>query len=143
VPVLAAGLSLGLSPDNFNEAAGRSQGWMWRLVQVAPSVHERSLLLFVLAPVGTLSLLYFYLQARDQGDCRRVSVLYLGLFLWLLAQVSNPFGYQRYYEVFLLTCLAVLAARYRDCWTRVSRLGPVALSVFTLFLSNLRFLELI
>jgi hypothetical protein len=144
-PVLAAGFLLGLLPDDFNEAAGRSQGLMWRFVQLAPSLHERSLLLLVLAPVGALGLLYFYLQARDQGDCPRVSLLYLALFLWLLAQVSNPLGYQRYYEVFLLTYLAVLAARYGE-WDRFPRwgwLGPVALSVVSLVLSHLRFLELI
>ena len=88
-PVLAVGLLLGLFPDNFNEAAGRSQGLMWRFVQLAPSTHERSLLLLVLAPVGALSLLYFYLRARDQGDCHRVSLLYLGLFLWLLAMSAT------------------------------------------------------
>src|SRR5262249_44770224 len=106
---------------------------------------ERSLLLLVLAPVGALSLLYFYLRAREQGDGWRVSVFYLGLFLWLLANISNPFGYQRYYEVFLLTCLAVLAARYRD-WDHFPRwgwLGPVALSLFSLVLSQLRFFQFI
>jgi hypothetical protein len=95
--------------------------------------------------VGALSLLYFYLRARGQGDCHRVSLLYLGLFLWLLANIRNPFGYQRYYEVFLLTCLAVLAARYGE-WGRLPRwgwLGPVALSVFSLVVSHLRFLQLI
>src|SRR5262249_40016687 len=41
VPVLAAGLLLGLVPDSFNEEAGRSQGLVWRLVQAAPAVRER------------------------------------------------------------------------------------------------------
>jgi hypothetical protein len=144
-PVLAAGLVLSLFLDDFNEDAEHCQGWMWRLVQLAPSLHERSLLLLILAPVGALSLLHFYLRARDQGDCQRVSLLYLGLFLWLLAQISNPCGFQRYYEVFLLTCLSVLAARY-GAWDRVPHwgcIGLVALSVFILLMSHLRFLELI
>jgi hypothetical protein len=141
----ATGLLLGLVPDSFNDAAGRSQGLLWRFVQLAPAVRERSLLLLVLAPVGALTLAYFYLKAREQGDGRGVGLLYLGLFVWLLAQVSNPFGYQRYYEVFLLTCLAVLAARYGR-WGGVARwgwLGPAAAALFTLTLSHLRFLELI
>jgi hypothetical protein len=100
VPVLVAGLLLGLFPEDFNESVGRSQGLMWRLVQIAPSVNERSLLLLMLAPVGALSFLYFYLRARGRGDGRRISLLYLGLFLWLLAQVGIPFGINgitRYY----------------------------------------------
>jgi UDP-N-acetylmuramyl pentapeptide phosphotransferase/UDP-N-acetylglucosamine-1-phosphate transferase len=144
-PVVTAGFLLGLFADDFNEDADRCQGWMWRVVQMAPSIHERSLLLLVLAPVGMLSLLYFYLRARDQGDSQRVSLLYLGLFLWLLAQISNPCGFQRYYEVFLLTCLSLLAARY-GAWDRVPRwgcIGLVALSVFILLVSHLRFLQLI
>jgi hypothetical protein len=145
VPVLAAGFLLGLVPDGFNEEAGRSQGLMWRLVQAAPSVRERSLVLLVLAPVGALALLFFFLKARDQGDGRRVGVLYLGLLLWLLAQVCNPLAYQRYFEVLLLTCLAVLAALYADRGrpTRWGWLGPAALSVCTLALSQLRFLGLV
>jgi hypothetical protein len=144
-PVVTAGFLLGLFPDDFNEDADRCQGWMWRVVQLAPSLHARSLLLFVLAPVGALSLLYFYLRARDQGDRLGVSLLYLGFFLWLLAQISNPCGFQRYFEVFLLTSLGVLAARYGE-WDRFPRwgwIGPVALSVFILLVSHLRFLQLI
>jgi hypothetical protein len=142
-PVLAAGYLLGLFPDDFNEKANRCQGLMWRFVQLMPSLHEHSLLLLVLAPVGALSLLYFYLRAREQEDCRRVSLLYLGLLLWLLAQVSNLCSYQRYYDVFLLTCLAVLSARYGR-WDRSARwgwIGPVGLSVFMLLVSHLRFLH--
>jgi hypothetical protein len=145
IPVLAAGLLLGLVPDGFNEEAGRSQGLMWRLVQAAPSVRGRSLLLLALAPVGALTLLYFFLKARERDDGPRVGLLYLGLALWVLAQVCNPFAYQRYFEVLLLACLAVLAAlsANRGRPPRWGWLGPAALSVATLALSQLRFLRLI
>lgn len=86
----------------------RTYGWVWRLVRIAPTVADRSLLLTLGAPIGALALVILVRSARDAGKGALAGVLVLTLLGWLLAQSMNAMAWLRYFEPTVLIGFAWL-----------------------------------
>lgn len=123
------GMLIGALPaTSADRAAGRHSG-IWYLVNYAPVLADRSLLMIALSTAGggLIGLWFAALGGRD----RWIFLVALGAFI--AAQVPGARAWQRYYEPFLLILLAVFASRMirptdRDERSRGKIAGPLMLA---------------
>ena len=88
----------------------RNYGALWRLVDVAPVVAERSVLIALLAPLGAVGIVMLYRAARRAGRGPQALILLTSMSGWLAAQTMNSMAWQRYFEPIMLLVLGWLAA---------------------------------
>jgi len=89
----------------------RAYGWFWQvLVQRAPDIAERSLVIALFAPIGAVSCALLWCAVRRAGRAREGIILSLTMLGWLVAQSLNSMAWQKYFEQFLLVALAWMAA---------------------------------
>lgn len=118
-PLVRAALLVGAAvgviwPTSFDKDAGRWGGYFWALVDVAPDVADRSLLLLFGAAVGAAVLAVLYRAAERSHRGREAVTLLLTGLGFLLAQSFNSQSGQRYYELILLIGLIWLVALGRN-----------------------------
>ena len=113
----AIGLLLGVLPvSTYSHEAGRESG-IWNLVQHAPIIAHRSLVIVALSVLGG-ALLGWWSAALEVRD--RV-ILVTTWAAFIAAQTVNTTAWQRYYEPFVLMMLSLMAVRVPG-----GRRGPVA-----------------
>lgn len=139
VAALLGLLSAVAVPTSF-EAPQRAYGWLWRVVELAPSAGERSLLLAVMAPAGAAAVFLLHRAAVEAGRGRPAGILLVSVLGWLCAQSANTMAWQRYFDPMVIVSLAWLAAMACDGAGRRGRwrwvwIGPALLAVMQLGLS--------
>lgn len=106
----AVGLVSALAVPTSYELRHRAYGWLWKIVERAPDVAERSTALVVLATIGGAALGGLACAALRRGRWRATSVLAVGALAWLAAQTMNSMAWQRYYEPMALVLTTWLIA---------------------------------
>ena len=118
VACAAGALLVALAPATSHLWKPRSYGWLWKIVEKAPDLGERSLVITALAPVGALVLLLMHRAACDAGRRLPSLILLASLLGWLLAQTMNTMAWQRYFEPMVVVALALMAAMTAHAPTR-------------------------
>lgn len=124
----AIGLILGMLPESTFHIPNRRSG-LWRLVQMAPYVADRSPVIWVLSSIGGAisALALLVLERRDRW------IMLIGLLAFMLAQCANPMVWQRYYEPWVLMWLLLAASRVtRDTTTPLAntlRMGGLTILI--------------
>ncbi len=127
---LLAGFVVSVLPETSYQVPHRRSG-IWRLIQMAPTIGERSPVLIALAMVGGA---VTAMTLAAQSTRTRV-ILLTALVMFVAAQTANPMIWQRYYEPMVLLWLIVSAAQVEQTTTiRVERflrwIGPIGLTAF-------------
>ncbi len=91
---------------SFDKEAGRWGGAIWGLVEAAPAIGRRSLVLPPLAAYGAFVLLRVTRAGIAAGRTREIVVLLVGAAAWAAAQAFNAQAWQRYCEPMVLLTLA-------------------------------------
>ncbi len=137
------GLLVGAAPETSYQLKRRAYGWMWRLVEEAPVVADRSLLIVLLATLGGGAIAALGARCVRRGRGAELLVLAVGASGWLAAQSMNTMAWQRYFEPLLLALVAwlVVLAGACDVRTRLQKqlacAGPALLAIVQLALSAL------
>lgn len=111
--LLAIGVAVGISlvvPTSASREAGRWGGVLWTVIEAGPVIGGRSVVMTIAAALGAFVLLHLWRAARDVGKTRGLTIVYLSLVGWLLAQSMNAQVWQRYYEPLILIALAWLVS---------------------------------
>lgn len=110
-----------LFPEGTPEWKMRNYGVLWRMVDEAPTIADRSLLIALLAPAGAVLLIAFYRAACAARRGPQALLLLTSLIGWLAAQTMNSMAWQRYFEPITLLALAWLSAM---CWAHAWSIAP-------------------
>jgi hypothetical protein len=113
-PLLAAaGGALLAAAAPTTETTGlqkRTGGGVWKAVDAAPSVADRSLVILLLAAAGGAVLVGLWRAAARRAMGNPALVVLVAMGSLAVAQVATVRSYQRYFEPALLVMLALLAA---------------------------------
>lgn len=113
VAIAIAGAALGaLGPSFASEEAGRNGGWLWTLVEHAPVIAGRSVILLFGGACGLLMLAAFFAELEPHGGKHAAMVVLTGLAGFVAAHVANAQIFQRYYDPMVLLTLVWLAATF-------------------------------
>lgn len=133
-----------LGPSRPDFAAGRHGGLVWALAGAGPVLAERSLVLVLLALVGSVVLgLLFTAALRNRGAASGL-VLLCAWLASISTQFVNTQVFQRYYEVptLLVLCwFAALALRDDEDPESRSAFGPPLLAVILALLVGAKLLN--
>jgi hypothetical protein len=121
IAAVAGGATALIVTTSSSYAHGRAGGGLWKLVDRAPVVANRSLLLAVMAAWGAAVLLWWWRAAIRAGVSAQCAVVLTAFTAWLAAQGATNYVYQRYFEPMLLLVLALAAALVAGKLTPPSR----------------------
>lgn len=126
---LATCFLLSLIPrTDFNIVEGRSSG-LWNVVKHFPSIHHRSLLIMIAAPLGAVSCwiwIYFVEGAMK-------SSLITSIICFAVMQISSHYAFERYYAGFIFILLFIFIKFIPGINSREStRAGFVGVLLFAL-----------
>ncbi|MFZ9689933.1 MAG: hypothetical protein ACO3DS_08870 [Phycisphaerales bacterium] len=135
VPVMASTVALGAFialavPTSYDMDAGRWGGPLWGIVQRAPAIADRSLVLLVLAPLGAATLLLLVKRAHESMRGGAGVALGLGMIGLIAANTANSQCWERYADLpvmVLLVWLSSLGVRGRCAEDRRALLIGAAL----------------
>lgn len=143
---IALGAAFGLLaalavPSSFNQMEGRHTG-LWALVQWAPVVADRSLLVLLCAPLGGGLLGWLC----GPLDTRRAVLVLVGAFAFGLAMATNKFAYDKYYAAYVLLLLPTIVRHWPreafavnlEWWRDAPLLALAALNVTVMYLKLFR-----
>jgi hypothetical protein len=108
---LAAGLAAAVaSPTNYSPPEGRWGGWIWVIVNHLPTVHLRSPVFVLTAPLGAL-FLYLIGRAIWTGGMWRECLLWTAaVFSWVSSYLVSTNSYHHYFEPQLMIFYGAAAA---------------------------------
>jgi hypothetical protein len=110
VAIAVAGAALAaLGPSFASEAAGRNGGWLWSLVDAAPVIAGRSVVILFGGACGMLVLAALFAEIEPHGGKHAALVLLASLAGFVAAHVANAQIFQRYYDPMVLVILALLS----------------------------------
>lgn len=125
VACLAIGALIAIVPETtFNQDAGRWTG-LWRIIDKAPTIGERSPLLILMSVFGAAALLAWWQAMRPRPRL----IAFAALAGFAAAQTASHELWQRYHEPFLLMLMAMMAVQCRERGLPRRAIGPALLAI--------------
>lgn len=95
-------------PTSYSRDAGRWGGPLWSVVQVMPTLMDRSVVLLLLAPIGGAVAMLFVRRASEAGGVHGAAILGFSLVCLVSALTVNTQCWERYVDLPLLALLPLL-----------------------------------
>ena len=111
------------------ELQRRTGGGAWKVVDAAPAIADRSLVILVAAAAGAVVLVALWRTAARAGKAEPALVVLASVASLAIAQSATSPSYQRYFEPVLLVLLALLAALAAPALGRTLRAMAVLVAI--------------